>query len=122
MHKKPFNIILWLARIIAILWAGFWTFFGIASGLGEGLTPAGVFIHTLMPGLIFLLFMLLPWIWELGGGILLIVTGLFVCVAYPLMVHGRFPLETVIFVLLTMAIPPLVSGIMFVVISRKRKQ
>jgi len=121
MAGKSVNLMRWIARIIALLWAGFWTFFGIASGLGEGLDPAGVFMHTLLPGLIFLGSAFIPWRWQLWGGIVLILEGLVVLIGYPIMAHGRFELNMIISMLLTMALPPLISGILFVFVSQKRR-
>lgn len=100
----------WAARLIALAWAGWWIFFGLASGIGEGLDWEGVLIHTAVPGLVFLVLALLP-LWREGvGGALLILTGLLVAVWYPVMVYGRFPLSTIIFVLLLMALPPFLTG------------
>jgi len=38
------------ARGPAILWAGFWTWFGLALGISERLPPLGVLLHTMAPG------------------------------------------------------------------------
>lgn len=100
------------ARGLALIWAGFWVFFGVASGLSEGLNALAIFIHTLVPGLIFLVFALVAWKWELLGGIVLVFAGIAVAIGYPIMVAGRFPLMTIVFVLLTMALPPLIAGIL----------
>ena len=121
MAGKSANLLRWIARIIALIWAGFWTFFGVASGLGERLDPAGVFMHTLLPGLVFLGSAFIPWRWQLWGGIVLILEGLAILIGYPIWAHGRFELNTIIFMLLTMALPPLISGIFFVFVSRKRE-
>jgi hypothetical protein len=95
---------------LALLWAGFWSYFGLASGIGEKLTPVGVFLHTAMPGLIFLATAAIAWRWEQAGSILLLVEGMIVLIGYPIMFHSRFPRQTIIFVLLTMALPPLLAG------------
>ena len=121
MKNRNIKIIRYLARLIALAWGGFWVFFGVASGLGERMNAEGVFMHALLPGLVFLASVIIPWIWESWGGILLILEGLFVCVAYPMMAKGHFPLNTIFFVLLTMGLPPIVSGIFFLFISRKSK-
>lgn len=44
------SILRFAARIIALLWAGWWTFSGLASGIGEGLDISGILIHTTTPG------------------------------------------------------------------------
>jgi hypothetical protein len=101
-----------IGRGLALLWAGWWCFFGLASGLSEGLTAAGVLVHTAVPGLVFLVSAFVPWRWEALGAVLLLVEGIVVLIAYPVMVSGRFPLSTIVFVSLTMALPPLVAGVL----------
>jgi hypothetical protein len=39
--------VVYLARIIALIWAGWWTLFGLLSGLGEGLDVIGVIRHLI---------------------------------------------------------------------------
>ena len=46
---------------LALAWAGFWTFFGIASGMAEGLSPLGILVHGSFPGLLFLVSALIAW-------------------------------------------------------------
>jgi hypothetical protein len=123
MILKKGNIVWgrYLARAIALAWGGFWVFFGVASGIGEKMNTEGIFMHALLPGLVFLASVVIPWIWEKPGGVLLILEGLFVCVAYPMMFYPRFHISTVIYVLLTMGFPPIVSGIIFLFVSRKPK-
>jgi hypothetical protein len=112
------NWIVYAARALALLWGAFWTWFGLASGIGEGLDPAGIFFHAALPGLVFLATAGLAWRWETIGGVALVLEGLLVMVAYPLMVHGRFPLATILFVELTMALPPLAAGVLFLLGGR----
>jgi hypothetical protein len=119
MKSSTHPALLYSARILAMLWAAFWTWFGLASGIAEGLGPAGVLMHT-VPFLPFVLLLLVAWRWEAAGGILLVLAGLFIAVAYPL-VFRRMPLPTTIFVLLTMAVPPLLAGILFLAHWRLNK-
>lgn len=102
----------WTARFIAVGWALFWVWFGLASGIGEGLEPLGVLLHATFPGLIFLLFALLIWRWEWLGGAMLVLSGIVVAIAYPMTFGVRFPVATVVFVLLTMALPPFIAGVL----------
>lgn len=106
------------ALIVALGWAVFWTWFGLASGISEGLNVIGVIIHTSVPGLVFLGTVALAWKWGLVGGIMLILEGIIIAIGYPLMVGGRFPFETILFILLTMALPPFVSGVLLVKASK----
>lgn len=114
------------ARFLALLWAGWWVFFGLASGFGEEITRllrsytllqnlsdlrvGPVLLHAAWPGLVFLLSVAVAWRWETIGGALLIFEGLLVLVGYPLMTYRRMLPATILFVLLTMALPPLVAG------------
>jgi len=107
-------VLFYSARVLALLWAAFWTWFGFASGIAEGLPPRGVLIHTAVPGLFFALLVVVAWRWQTPGGILLVAAGLFVGVAYPILFR-RMPLLTIVLTLLTMAVPPLVAGILLLV-------
>jgi hypothetical protein len=109
---SPAERMRYLARALALLWAGWWVFFGLASGIGEGGTPAYVLLHTAVPGLVFLISAIVAWRWEAVGGVILMLEGVLVLIGYPI-VFGRFPLTTIVFVLLTMALPPLVAGFLF---------
>lgn len=102
------------ARLLALAWAGWWTFFGLASGIGEGLSGYAILLHAATPGLLFLLTGLLACRHERLGGGLLLLEGLLVLVAYPLL-FSRMPSGTTLFVLLTMAVPPLLAGVVFLV-------
>jgi hypothetical protein len=101
----------WTARLLALAWSGGWLFFGLASGIGERLQPAGVLLHGLLPGGFFLVTTLVAWRWESIGGALLVIEGIAVLVAYPILFH-RMTTETILFVLVTMALPPLVAGLL----------
>jgi hypothetical protein len=105
------------ARALILVWAGWWTYFGVACGIGEGMSPAGIFMHSL-PGLIFLVVAGIAWRWERVGGVMLILIGLLICIGYPVMTHGRFPQLTIIIVELTFGLPPLVGGCLL--LARRR--
>jgi hypothetical protein len=105
--------VVWLARIVAGLWAGWWTFFGVASGLGERMTPAGVFLHAALPGLVFMLLAAFAWRWEAAGGSALFATGLFVAAVYRRCFPAQPP-PVYHFILITMALPPALAGLLFV--------
>ena len=116
LHHTPIS--LWLrraARGIVLLWVAFWIYFGLASGLGEGLDWFGILLHTTVPGLLFLAFAFIAWRWERQGGILLILLGMLITVWYPLGMGANFPPSTVVFVLLTMALPPALAGLLWLV-------
>jgi DMSO/TMAO reductase YedYZ heme-binding membrane subunit len=68
----------YIAQALALIWAGWWTFFGLACGLSEGMSPAREFCFTL---------------------------------------H----FSTILFVLLTMALPPLAASFLFLASWPKSK-
>jgi hypothetical protein len=99
-----------LARVLTIMWASGWILFGLSSGFYEGMTLRGVLLHTALPGLIFLLTTIVAWRWEMIGGKLLLFEGLLVLVIFPVIAAGSIPFGGILFVILTMALPPLVAG------------
>jgi hypothetical protein len=103
---------LYSARFLVLAWALFWIWFGLASGVGEGLNATGVLIHGALPGLIFLTLALLAWRWHHVGAFLLVAASLAIAVGYPILAQ-RFPASTILLVVLTMAVPPFVAGLLF---------
>jgi hypothetical protein len=114
MPKSGTNGILWTGRILTAVWAAFWTWFGLASGIGEKLSPAGIFMHTLIPGLIFCAFLPVAWKWPTAGGILMLAVAALVAAGYPSLMFRHRPVrwDWYIFILLTMALPPLATGVL----------
>jgi len=94
-------------------WACWWLFFGVASGIGEGLKGIALLMHAAFPGLIFLMSALLPWQWQRAGGLVLVGEGLLIFIVYPIIAHRVFAFLTIILVCLTMALPPLIAGLLF---------
>ena len=109
-----------VARGLSLIWAGWWVFFGLASGLAEHLSPAGIARHTAVPGLLFLASALLAWRREAPGGGLLVLEGLAVFLGYRSWMGTRVPWSTVVFVWLTMALPPVVAGGLFLAGALRR--
>lgn len=94
------------AQALALAWGGWWTFFGLASGIGEGSGPVGVLVHTLVPGGVFLATAILACRRQRLGAVLLLLEAL-AAAAYA--APGR-PYSS--FLLLTLALPPLVAGLL----------
>lgn len=101
-----------VARILAVVWAGWWVLFGLFSGISEGLSPVETLINTAVPGLIFLAIVLIAWKWQDLGGVLLLLAGMFVLVLYPILTYARLSPGSVLAVLATMALPPIVAGVL----------
>ena len=101
------------ARCISVCWAGWWVFFAIASWTGEG-APAGQFLVPLVVSLCLSGSAFFAWKFERIGGALLALEGLVVIAGYPLIVNERFSLTTVLFVIGTLGVPPLIAGLLYV--------
>lgn len=112
----------WVALGLALAWSLFWTLFGLLSGIGEGIGFIGTVIHAAVPGLIFLFAVVISWRWTIVGSILLLIEGLIVLIGYPVMTFDRISIATIIFILFTMALPPLVAGVLLVLHWQKSKE
>jgi hypothetical protein len=106
-----------IARILATLWFGFWAFFAIASGIGEG--GSNLIFHLLFPALTFFILWLIIWFWETPGSYIMIAVALAIGISYPLTMGRRFPAMTSILMELTMALPLLLAGILLILGRRK---
>ncbi len=107
-----------LAWTLIVLVTAFWLWFGIASAVAERLGALNSIGHIIVPGGILVVTALVAWRWPIVGAALLIAEGLFVAIAYPLTFGRRFPLFTTVMVWLTMALPPLVAGVLLLVDRR----
>jgi hypothetical protein len=105
------------AIVLALIWAGWWTFFCIASAISEGSDSLAGWIHT-APGFIFLLTAVIAWRWEMVGGILLIVEAVGGMAFFGIWPFGSDSMMASLFLLLTLALPPLAAGIMLLVSKR----
>jgi hypothetical protein len=109
----------WILMIIAIV---FWLWFGIGSAYVERAGPVNWLIHVLVPGGIFILSTLVAWRWPGIGGTLLVLEG---TVALGLIVRaflqGRFTASTLTLMCLTLGLPPLAAGILFLIHCKKSR-
>jgi hypothetical protein len=104
------------AQILMIIATVFWLWFGIGSAYGEN---AGLFnwlMHILVPGGIFILSTLVARRWAGVGGSLLVLEGIaalgFIVRAF---VRGSFTASTLTLMCLTLGLPPLAAGILFLI-------
>jgi hypothetical protein len=65
-----------------------------------------------LPGLLFVASALLAWLRPRVGGTVLLVEGLLLGIGYPLFMHARFPVTTLLLVLAFISIPPFVAGLL----------
>ncbi len=108
---------LYVARVLALLWAGFWIFFFVAESWAWH-TPALMAAPWVGAGLLFVILALAPWRWEATGGLLLAVVGLLVGVAYAIWAPSWLPLDSRVITSVVFSGPPLLAGILFLMHHR----
>jgi hypothetical protein len=96
--------------IVLVAVAAWWILLGVGAGLGEGRRLGGALVLVLFPGGIFAATLLLSLRFLFLGGLLAFIEGLVVFAAYPWIISGGLPLPPTVFVLSTMALPPLIAG------------
>jgi Na+/proline symporter len=104
-----------IARGIAVLWAGFWLFFYIAE---PGKPHLRVMLAWVGVGLLFLGVALAAWRWEFTGGLLLLVAGLVTGVVYAIWWPPRLSVAIQIFTEIAFVVPPVVAGLLFLLHHR----
>ena len=117
--KKPWMV--YSARALALLLAGFWVFFFVGSVMVEP-TPGHVIAVGPVVLLLFVTLALVPWRWEAAGGLLLVVMSLPIGVTYAIASASivrrdgsRLPLDIRALTTLVFTGPPLVAGILFLI-------
>lgn len=101
-----------IARSLGLIWACWWIFFALANAVGERFSQQAVLILAFFP-LIFLGSAMLPRLWERVGGAVLLLEGLIILFVYPWITYNQLPLSAILVVVLTLALPPLVAGFLF---------
>jgi hypothetical protein len=110
------NYLRWTARILALAVASFWLWWGVGSAYIEGFSWLGLLAHCI-PGLLILIGALVAWKWEGIGGSLLVGVAVLVT-AFLLWAisrggYGGTYRQVAAIVWLTMALPPLLAGVLF---------
>lgn len=111
-----------LAWTLIVLVTAFWLWFGIASAVAERLGALNWIGHIVVPGGVLVVTALVAWRWQIAGASLLVAEGVFVAIAYPLTFGRRFPLFTTVMVWLTMALPPMIAGVLLLVDRRAARE
>ena len=106
-----------IARALALLWAGFSTFFFVAESWAWKSSGRVTAIWAGI-GILFLMAAAVPWAWERGGGALLSVLGLLVGVVYPLWAPSRLSFATRASTTLALCGPPIIAGVIFLMHRR----
>jgi cytochrome bd-type quinol oxidase subunit 1 len=110
----------WILVIVAIV---FWLWFGIGSAISEDDGWFNWLMHLLIPGGVFILSAIVAWRWDRIGGVLFVIEG---ACATAVVVMGlladRLLSSTVLLMLLTLALPPLIAGILFLICANRCKE
>ena len=108
-----------IGRSVALVWAGLIALFGLVSGATRpGLIGILMNSPNALPGVGFLICVALAWRWEALGGAVLLAEGLLV---FPIFMSFGRPLSLIWPVMLALALPPLVAGLLFVGSWRKSR-
>jgi len=116
LKKKTNKWLYWSPRILAILFTIFISLFALdvfGESYGFWQVILALLIH-LVPTFILVIALLIAWRWELAGGIIFIVLGLW----YIIMVFGKLTFITI----LLMAGPLFLIGILFLLNRFLRKK
>jgi hypothetical protein len=111
LPHTPLDWMQFSARVLCLLWAGFWTFFCVASGIGEHEGLVAGLMHQ-VPALLFIATVVLAWRYERAGGFVLIATA--VAAFFFFRLYAQAAVAG-----LTIAGPPCLSGILFLLHSRR---
>jgi hypothetical protein len=104
--------IVFVARALALAWAVWWLFFFIVESIVWH-TPALQMAPWVAAGLLFVLLALLPWRWEITGGVSLVIAGLATGVAYAVWAPPGLPVAARVATDIVFGLPPLAAGILF---------
>ncbi len=113
--------------IIGLVWASLWTIFAAASALSQGVGPvtdnALIASAVLIWGIVFLWGgIAVAWKKALIGGTLLVIASLLVIIGYSLSAAGRVAPLGIFLVVLTMGVPPLISGALYLLSWRQERR
>ncbi len=109
------------ARTIALIWALCWLYVALTIVAMRGLDWVGI---TLAFGYCSFFFgsVVIAWLWERNGGILLIFEGISIGIIYPFWMSGRVITKFIIHLELTLVVPALVAGFLFLMSWYKSRQ
>jgi len=123
--KTSVRLFHWLPRILCILAILFISLFA-ADAFAPGLTiwqQLGAFLIHLIPSFVLLAFLIVAWKWEFIGGIIFMVIGLaFSPVIFMLNYNRNDSIWLSLVIILTITIPFVVVGILFLVIHHLKKK
>lgn len=111
------------ARILSILWAGFWTFFGIAQGFAEPSSNPWTYV-VVYSCIVFLLIVptVLAWRREVLGGWLLVGSGTLVgtVALVGILIGGDIDAAPAVATVLAFPLPAVLAGYLFLRAGKAR--
>ncbi len=114
-----------IAGIIILISGGYLSFQGLTTGLSGGLGIGGILFRIVVPGLIFLFSAAIAWCWNIIGGVVLVIEGLFALFISGALLSDWGINPDSIFVMLRLvlpiALPPIVSGWLFILSGWKSR-
>lgn len=106
-----------LARLIALLWAGFWMSFIIAESIATN-TPFPNMTLWVGVGLLFLFLAILPWRYPHIAGMLLLAAAAITTLVYTLRPPPHLPPRIRVLTTAVLSLPPLAAGLLLLIALR----
>jgi hypothetical protein len=110
---------------VGLVWAMLWTVFLAASALSQGFGP--ITSEAVGSSVVLVLGAMLLWagpafLWkrQLIGGVLMVTSGLLLLAGYYWFATGRVDLLGTMLVMLGMALPPLITGSLIVILEKRK--
>ena len=104
------------ALIFVVIAIVFWLWFGIGSAIVTEGTAFDWFMYIMMPGGLFILSAIVAGIWgRIGGGILTLEGLLALIFVTSAFIREQYTTSTFLLMILTLCLPPLISGIFFLI-------
>jgi len=124
--KTSTKVLYWTARILCILAILFISLFALDSFSSERTfwQNTTAFLMHLIPSFVLLAVLIIAWKWEKVGGIILIIFGL----AFSIFIfvfnykRNQFPVMTCLMQALVIAMPFVLSGILFILSHYRKKK
>jgi len=124
--KTSTKVLYWTARILCILAILFVSLFALDSFSSERTfwQNTTAFLMHLIPSFVLLASLIIAWKWEKVGGIILIIFGL----AFSIFIfvfnykRNQFPVMTCLMQALVIAMPFVLSGILFILSHYRKKK
>lgn len=101
-----------MARALAVVWAGFWSFFFIAESLAWH-APFRVTAFWAGVALCFVALALVPWLWQTAGGVLLVLAGPAIAAAYAAWSPANLTTRIRVITAAILGAPPVFAGALF---------